>query len=336
MKAVFFACLAAGLPAMSLIAANPPEAAISSSQIKASLYLPDPHNGYYRGTRFDWSGVIYSLQHQGHDFYGPWYDKRRDDVHDFVYEGDDIVAGPCSAITGPVEEYSAIGYEVAQPGGSFLKIGIGVLRKPDSAAYDHYKNYEVIDPGKWTVRRGPDWVEFVQELTGPDGYAYVYRKTVRLGSGATMVLEHSLKNTGTRAIAANVYNHNFLVLDRKAAGPGYTITFPFEIKTNHPPKAELAEVKGTQIIYNQTLKDKDVVSTPIQGFGASPKDYDFRVENAAAGAGVRVTADRPILRAALWSIRSVVAVEPYIDLAVEPGKEIAWKLSYDYYTVAKK
>src|SRR4051794_15034193 len=78
-----------------MIAADSPQASISSRQIKAQLYLPDAKTGYYRGTRFDWSGVIYSLEYQGHDYYGPWYQGRRDDVRDFVYEGSDIIAGPC-------------------------------------------------------------------------------------------------------------------------------------------------------------------------------------------------------------------------------------------------
>jgi hypothetical protein len=75
---------------------------------------------------------------------------------------------------------------------------------------------------------------------------------------------------------------------------------------------------------------------PIQGFSDNAKDYDFRIENAAAGAGMRVQADRAMSQAALWSIRSVVAVEPYINLSIEPGKEFDWTFTYDYYTAGKK
>jgi hypothetical protein len=28
---------------------------------------------FTRATRFDWSGVIFSLQYKGHEFYGPWF-----------------------------------------------------------------------------------------------------------------------------------------------------------------------------------------------------------------------------------------------------------------------
>ena len=53
---------------------------------------------------------------------------------------------------------------------------------------------------------GPDSIEFQQEVSGPSGYAYVYRKTVRLSPGRPeMVLEHSLKNTGRQLIETPVY-----------------------------------------------------------------------------------------------------------------------------------
>lgn len=331
MKFAAIASLAIGASAAAF-AADPPQASISNSDIRAQLYLPDAKNGYYRGTRFDWSGVIYGLSYKGHDYYGPWYTQRRGDVHDFVYEGADIVAGPCSAITGPVEEYSPLGYDEAQPGGSFVKIGIGVLKKPDAAAYDHYRLYDVVDPGKWTIHKSGDRVEFVQKVDGPGGYAYEYTKTVRLVKGKPeMILEHRLKNIGTHAIEADVYDHNFLVLDHQAPGPGYSISFPFDVESNRPPRADLAKIEGKRIVYIKTLEGKDTVATPIQGFGAKASDYDFRVESEHAGAGIRVRGDRAMSKAALWSIRSVVAVEPYIDLSIEPGKEASWTFTYDYY-----
>src|ERR1017187_3282528 len=120
-----------------LPAADFPSAEIANGRIRARIYLPNAQNGYYRGTRFDWSGVIYSLQFKGHDYYGPWYSQRRPDVKDFVYAGSEIVTGPASSITGPAEEYKGLGYDDAQPGGTFIKIGIGVLRKPDASPYDH-------------------------------------------------------------------------------------------------------------------------------------------------------------------------------------------------------
>src|SRR5580658_6942149 len=98
-----------------LTAAYPPQAGISSGTLHAKLYLPDAANGYYRATRFDWSGVIASLEFQGHNFFGVWFPRYDPKLHD--------------AITGPVEEYrtgdSGLGYAEAKVGGTFVRIGVG-------------------------------------------------------------------------------------------------------------------------------------------------------------------------------------------------------------------
>src|ERR1700758_1628039 len=80
-----------------------PQARISNGQIPAKIYLPDATNGYYRSTRFDWSGAVYSLRYKGHDFYGPWFDQVDPTVINWVYQGSKIVSGPCSALEGPVD-----------------------------------------------------------------------------------------------------------------------------------------------------------------------------------------------------------------------------------------
>ena len=318
-----------------LFAADPPNAEIANHQIRAKIYLPDGKNGYYRGTRFDWSGVVYSLQYKGHDYYGPWFNKTDPSVHDFVYEGPDIIAGPCSAITGPVDEFGPLGWDEAKPGGNFVKIGIGALRRPDEAAYDNYRLYEIAEPGKWTIAKNRDSVDFTQEVSdSSSGFAYVYRKTLRLAAGKPeMVLEHTLKNTGARVIQTSVYNHNFLVLDRQPPGPGFAIAVPFQIQGPGPLGNGLAEIRGNQIVYLKTLENRDVVATAVRGFGGSAKDHEIRIENSHLGAGMSIRTDKPLASESLWSIRTVIAMEPFVAIAIEPGREFTWKSSYRYYAL---
>ena len=67
-------CLYLGVTA-GAVAADVPRAKITSKFIQAELYLPDAEDGYYRATRFDWSGVIASLVYQGHNYFGVWFPK---------------------------------------------------------------------------------------------------------------------------------------------------------------------------------------------------------------------------------------------------------------------
>ena len=324
-----------GLSIGLLPAANFPSAEIANDQIRATIYLPDAANGYYRGTRFDWSGVVYSLQSMGHNYYGPWFNKTNPTVHDFVYDGPDIIAGPCSAITGPVDEFGPLGWEQAKAGGNFVKIGIGALRRPDEARYDNYRLYDIANPGTWAIHRNPDSIEFIHELAdSSSGYSYIYRKTVRLTAGKPeMVLEHSLKNTGTHVIQTSVYNHNFLVLDKQPPGPDFVITVPFQIQTGRPPNKKLAEIRGNRIVYLKTLAQRDVATTSLQGFSESPHDHEIRIENKKLGAGMKINTDRPLSSESLWSIRTVIAMEPFIAMKIEPGKEFTWTSTYDYYNL---
>jgi hypothetical protein len=83
-----------GVSCMSL--AETHDVQITNGIIQATIHPPDPISGFYQGTRFDWSGVIGSLKYAGHNYYGPWFTKTDPAVVDYIYQGEDIVAGPCS------------------------------------------------------------------------------------------------------------------------------------------------------------------------------------------------------------------------------------------------
>ncbi len=313
---------AALLPAM-LAAADYPQAEITNGLINAKLYLPDAGNGYYRGTRFDWSGVISSLVYGGHNYFGPWLAKHDPKLHD--------------AIAGPVEEFrtnnSALGYDEAKPGEPFVKIGVGVLRKGNEERYAFTIPFEIIDTGKWDVLVSGDGAEFTQTLAGIPGYGYVYRKRVSLSKGRPeLVLEHMLRNTGSRVIETTVYNHNFFVLDNMPSGPGFTVAFPWEPKASRDLRG-LLEVRGLEIGYLQELAEGQSIGTDLAGFGPEAKDYDIRFEHRKVGAGARITADRPIDSLYFWTARTTVCPEPYIRLRIEPGREASWRIHYEFYTI---
>jgi hypothetical protein len=320
-------------------AQEPPQAQISNGAIKAAIYLPDAGKGYYRGTRFDWSGVIGHLEYGGHNYYAPWFTKTDPKVIDFVYRGQDIVAGPCSAITGPVEEFSsegkALGYEQAEVGGTFVKLGVGVLRKPSGENYNPYRLYDMVDSGRWRVATKPDRVEFTQEVMDPrSGYGYRYSKVVQLVKDKPeMILEHELTNIGRRSIQTSVYDHNFLVLDNQPTGPDFTITLPFDIKAAGPLNRQMADAQAKRFVFRKVLEDRDTVAAGLSGFGQTPADYRIVIENGKVRAGVKIAGDRPLSRLYLWSIRSVLAIEPYIDMSIEPGRDFSWKYEYLYYAL---
>jgi hypothetical protein len=323
------------LGAVAAIAAGPPVAEISNGRISVTVYLPDPVSGFYQGTRFDWSGVVRSLEASCHSYYGPLFTKRSETVRDFIYDGEDIVAGPCSSTMGPADEFRPLGYDAAKPGETFVKIGVGMLKRTDEKVYDAYRLYPIADHGKWSVKHKGDSIEIRQILRdGSSGYGYEYRKTLRLLKGKSeMELAHSLKNIGENAIETQVYNHNFLVIDGKGPQAGTTVMLPFAVSAGRKANPDLAAIEGNEVVYKKTLAGEDVVSFPITGFGATASDHEFRVENRAVKAGMSMQGDKPLKSVSLWSIRGNVSVEPFVVVSVAPGKEFRWTSSYRYYSI---
>lgn len=212
------ACLANGAaaqPAQPLprhtenVPLDAPALEIANGLITAKIYPPDSQKGFYRGTRFDQTGVIGSLTLKDRNFYGPWFDRVSPEVADYVFTPDGIVGGPDSAISGPVEEFAPVGYDEAQAGSTFVKIGVGLLRKPDAKPYDHYHLYDIADAGLRSVLTAKDSVTFTQDVARE----FRYVKTLRLTPGKPQLLiEHVLTNKSGKAISTTVYDHNFLTL----------------------------------------------------------------------------------------------------------------------------
>jgi hypothetical protein len=306
-----------------MIRANPsekfPEAEITNGVIRTHFYLPDLNKGYYKATRFDWSGIISSLEYKGHSFYGQWFEKYNPTTHD--------------AVMGPVEDFAPIGYNETKIGGSFIKIGVGSLAKPDEPAYSSFKLYAIANPGKWKIRKKDDQIQFVHELNDTE-YSYEYKKTIRLTKGKPeLVIEHSLRNTGKKTIETNVYDHNFLMIDKELAGPDYVIKLPVKVEGSGRGFGEIAQIQGDEITFLRKLnKGESVYCGGLQGLNNATIDYNLIVENRKTGAGVRIKCDRPILKLVFWASLKTVCPEPYIQIKVEPGQEFNWKISYEYYT----
>ncbi len=302
-------CLAADQPYPDF-----PSAMISSGKLTAKLYLPDPQKAYYRATRFDWSGQIGSLKSEQHEYFGQWFDRYDAKLHD--------------SIQGPVEEFSEIGYAEAAPGGVFIRVGVGAVRKPDARPYERFRTYEIVDHGQWEVKQTRNRIRFVHTLSAA-GFGYRYTKTIRL-VGRRMFIDHELANTGAKALTATQYNHQFFMMDGKPTGPETQVTFPFNLKAKRTPSAELAELKGGEVIYRRELKKGESVFGTFDGFGPTAKDYDIQVARRDSGAGVRIVGDRPIEDLVFWSIRTTVCPEPYIRVDTAPGSRTRWTYAYTF------
>jgi len=308
---------------------NLPHRDISNGIVSAKVYLPG-EGGFYRGTRFDRTGVVTHATFKGHDFGQPWFSSYSPYTRDFMWKNGQVTVSTVSAALGPAEDFSPAGYDETGDGGRFLKIGVGIMKR-DSRAYDFVHAYPVVDEGTRSESHTGDSVRLTHKITDKEsGFGYSYVKTVRLVPGkAQMTIEHVLTNTGKKDIVSEVYCHNFLTLS--PGDENVAITAPFDIKAGRPFAPGAAAVEGRTLRYLRAVKEGESVTAPISGFSDKVSDYDFTVRNTASGFGERIRADQPLARINFWSIRTNVSWEPYIAIALKPGQTKRWTYTYDYF-----
>jgi hypothetical protein len=310
-----------GSPCANIPHSDHPKAYLTNGTIDAQIFLPDVKDGYYRGSRFDWAGVVPCVSLKDHTFFGEWFQRY-----------DPMIA---DAITGPVEEFTtsegAIGYDRAKVGEPFVKIGVGVLRKTPDGPYRFMAPYPLIDGGKRRVKVRARSVVFTQRLKGPNGIAYRYTKTLRLDAhGAVLTIQHRLQNTGTAAIDTEVYDHDFYMLDHKTTGPGIVVHFPLEPKPAKPLGA-FAEVQGHDLVFLKELGPRETVASFLTGYSNKVSDYDITVEDQSTGVGVEQTSDTPLSKVNFWSPRTTVCPEAYVHLIVPAGKTAHYAIHYRFF-----
>ena len=283
--------------------AAPPSADINNGVIHARLYLPDTAVGYYRATRFDWSGVMPVLEYKGHQFITQWFPKYAPTIND--------------AILGPVESFTPLAFK-----GDFVQIGVGQLLRADTAAYSAFKYYNIKNAGVWKVKTSGNAVEFRHTL---DGF-YVYTKKVELIRGKPeLELKHTLKNTSRKVIETDVYDHNFFRMDSGSTGPGLGLKYRFAPTTADEARGP-AVIRGDSIVLERPLTGHESVYGILKG----GDEYDIRVENKETG--IHIRCDRPISKNVYWGSPTILCPEPYIHIRVEPGESFTWTIHYEFYT----
>lgn len=309
------------LLAFALAQAPPsyPQTRLAQPGIALTLYRPDAETGFYRGTRFDHAGVIANVKIGDHNVFGPWKS-----THNPANNDD---------ITGPAEEFgmaAPLGYNEAESGGAFLKIGVGLLAKPDDKPYQFYRNYPVKKFAPWGVKIEQTRVTFRQRAEW-DGFGYDYTKVVELVPGKrAFAIRHALKNTGSKRITTDVYNHNFFNVDADPVGPNYSLEFPAEM-ASIPPRENFEEylrVAGKVLTYTKPL-GKSSAATRLTGLSGG--EYRFALTHAPSGIKLRVRGTgAEIAKTNFWSLSGCLCPEPFVAIDAAPGAQQNWDVTYDF------
>lgn len=297
-----------------------PAGVLKHGDLTVRYFLPDGHNGYYRGTRFDWSGIVSRVEYQGHSFFSEFREQ-----HDPLNHDD---------ICGTAEEFginTPEGYAQARPGEVFLKPGIGLLERPDDTAYSFARRYRIAQEGKWVVKSDRNQVAFTQDFRGSNGWAYSYTKTLIIDDAKpTLTIRRVLRNAGTRAIETDHYGHNFMKIDDVSAGPDYVLEFPFELRLGEGSQTQnCIEARGRSLVFLRPIPKDQAIWLRIEGF-RSVEDNRVAVRNTKTGATMEIATDQPLSRMAFFSQFGVLCPEPFVEVKIPPGASRVWQTTYTF------
>jgi len=312
------------------------------SRDRLSVEIAQPGT-VYTGTRFDWSGFVTQVTLDG--------------AHTFC-QPESLMPGKGTGGIGLCGEFGnelAVGYDEAQPGEPFPKLGIGLLARPDEASYNFFRPHQIVERFPIRVEAGESEARFVVEPLECRGYAARLRKVLRV-KGNTLSIKSTLENTGARRLVTHEYNHNFIGIDDQPVGPAYTLTFPQEVHREPPPpqfyrmappalrwlpKPLLRWLIGRlmrRMGGAMTLRGDEITwpEMPQRAFftrlrGFQPRaDPQWTLAHHPSGLQVSETDDFPPARLVVWGEAHVACAEVYTDLDVQPGASHSWKRTYTF------
>jgi hypothetical protein len=303
-----------------------PHAVISNGIVTSTVFLPDAEKGYSRSVRYDWSGHTWDLTWNGHSYFLQRNEKNPlplNSVHDplFPHNG-----------AGLASEFFANGKDDGCE--TYLKVGIGHLDSGDSE--------KIVDSGVWAVSRGENWIEFTHTVNVSCGYGYIYVKRMELTANKPeMIISHSLRNTGSKAIETQQYIHNFFCIDNEYSGRNYQLDMPFSPTFDRVHPEKLVENMNFEpyavfrddntLQFMKDIEQGNSLFAVFTGFDGSPSQNHAIIRNKRTGACVDISGDYALWGYRFWTEANSFCPELFNDVAVESGETQSWRQVYGFF-----
>eukprot|EP01130_Rhizamoeba_saxonica_P003384 TRINITY_DN1430_c0_g1_i3.p1 TRINITY_DN1430_c0_g1~~TRINITY_DN1430_c0_g1_i3.p1 ORF type:complete len:306 (-),score=67.03 TRINITY_DN1430_c0_g1_i3:1104-2021(-) len=296
---------------------------VGSENFRAEVFDIDAVKGYYRGSRFDWSGIIKNVYLENKVFYGDW-----------ITPHDPYNPEHARSIC---EEYTQLGWDEASVGEEFVKIGVGRLLKKEGEYNSVDIAYEFVEVPEWQVTHDDSTVSYTQVLTSPTGYSYQLEKKLEIDStnDPTILVTHSLTNIGEKDIECGQYVHNFTIINHQPNhGQGYSVEFNFQPVQKTPELKNKTTLQGNKLVFDTKME-------PGEDFEEQFHE-EKTVENASFTAnfsdpdtnevtGYHHQGSLPLYYMNLWGIDSNFSPEPWIVIKLKPTESVTWTNTYTYF-----
>ena len=253
------------------------------------------------GPRFDRTAIVRSVTLEGVELLGPW---GLSDEFGLYGEG-------------------VLGYEAADIGGTFLKIGVGRLVRDTTAAYHFAHPYPVETLFPVEVTAGETSLSVGQRSAGGGAWQYHYRKSYELLGADGLAIHYELTNTGAAAWTFEHYNHHWFRVEGIVVGPGYRVVTGFEL-----PEAETTFRRAPFSLAMAMPLAPDAAAyyaSDLAEVPASSNTFELQVDGAPV---VGYRASFPPARFAVYASADGFCPEVFTRAALEPGATVTWSATY--------
>lgn len=255
------------------------------------------------GPRFDRTAIVRSVTVDGVELLGPW-----GLCDEFGLYGDGV-----------------LGYEVADIGDRFVKIGVGTLLKDTSASYHFAHPYPVSELFPTLLETADQQLSVSQDSDPGLPHRYQYRKTYTVGADNVLTITYHLANSGEVPWTFEHYNHHWFRLGTLAPGPSYRVSSGFKL-----PAAETSF-----LLEPNALR----MAAPLDDGGAAYYGSDLR--NATVSENtvtlsvdgstiVRYAGSFAPARFSVYASAEGFCPEIFKRSALQPGETVSWSATYRF------
>lgn len=272
----------------------------------------------YRGSRFDWNGLVSSVTFRGVEVLGqekPFFQRNSRLFGRGLHNEFGIT--------------HCIGYDDCAVGEWFPKIGTGWLKKTEQP-YFFYNQYELEKLDFSFERENERSVRFSCSSGERNGYSYSYDKTITL-EDSSFTVSYRLENTGDKTLETDEYVHNFLCVSGKRIGPEYRIQLPWTpdpaklIENNNPDG--IMHLEGNSVRFSGTTQNQFYLGglsegiTECDGLAASWK-LDCGPVSVVETGSFKPSAVH------LWGWKKVISPEVFFRFRLESGNIVTWERTW--------
>lgn len=223
-----------------------------------------------------------------------------------------------------------VGYNDCEISQKFPKIGVGLLTRADSKAYDFFHHYQS-DPFKVNCEYDKYRIKFISHPKDCRGYSVKLVKTITLSENSCRI-DYELENTGTKRILTTEYCHNFIAISNALIDENYSLKVPANIlgiseMTEFVNPANVISINNNILSFRFTPKS-DFFFSPLAAFQTFG---EWILSHEAYGIAVKESTDFIPDLMNLWGSRHVISPELFVKIDLMPGEIKKWQRKFEFY-----